>query len=68
MKKIKKYKYIGRNGIVTTSVIIDGATKIDMLYLIADEGKVLTNGEVKCHSIIIYAEDLDKWTEIQGQD
>lgn len=68
MKKIKKYKYIGRNGTITTSVIIDGAMKIDMLYLIADEGKVLTNGEIECHSITIYAEDLDKWTEIQGQD
>ena len=46
MKKIKKYKYNGRNGTLITSILIEGATKIDMLCLIAEEGKILTDGVI----------------------
>ena len=67
MRKIKKYKYIGRNGTIITSILIDGATKIDMFCLIADEGKVLTDGQEKLHTVYIYEDELDNWTEI-GQE
>lgn len=65
MKKIKKYKYIGRNGTLISSILIDGASKIDMFCLVADEGKVLTDGERNLYSIYVYADDLDNWTEIE---
>ena len=70
MKKIKKYKYIGRNGTLTSSILIDGATKINMYALTADEGKILTNGEIKIHSVNIYEDELDQWYEIDkdGQE
>ena len=63
---IKKdlYRYTGRNGIITSLVHLEDAKFFPMYRLIADEGKVLTNGEVTLKSIDIFAEDLDKWTEI----
>ena len=45
MTKIKKYKYLGRNGILVTRILIDGANHIPMMTLIADNGKILTDGE-----------------------
>lgn len=64
MKKIKKYKYNGRNGTLITSILIDGASKIDMVCLIADKGKILTNGEKQLYSIYIYEDEIEQWTEI----
>lgn len=63
---IKKdlYRYVGRNGIITSLVHLDDAKFYPMYRLIADEGKMLTDGELKVKSIDIFAEDLSKWTEI----
>ena len=63
---IKKdlYRYIGRNGIITSLILLDDAKYYPMYRLIAGEGKVLTNGELKVKSIDIFAEDLGKWAEI----
>lgn len=63
---IKKdlYRYIGRNGAITSLVYLEDAKFYPMYRLIADEGKMLTNGEIKIKSIDIFVEDLDKWTEI----
>lgn len=64
---IKKdlYRYIGRNGIITSLVYLEDAKYYPMYRLIADEDKVLTDGELKVKSIDIFAEDLSKWTEIE---
>ena len=66
---IKKdlYRYVGRNGIITSLVHLDDAKFYPMYRLIADEGKVLTDGEQKVKAIDIFAEDLGKWTEIEEQ-
>ena len=64
MKKTKMYRYLGRNGIITSLVHLEDAKFFPMYRLIADEGKVLTDGEVTLKSIDIFAEDLGKWTEI----
>ena len=64
MIKKNLYRYIGRNGIITSLVHLEDAKFFSMYRLIADEGKVLTNGEVTLKSIDIFAEDLGKWTEI----
>lgn len=63
---IKKdlYRYTGRNGIITSLVHLEDIKFYPMYRLIADEGKILTNGELKVKSIDIFAEDLSKWTEI----
>jgi hypothetical protein len=64
MIKKNLYRYIGRNGIITSLVHLDDAKYYPMYRLIADEGKMLTDGELIVKSIDIFAEDLDKWTEI----
>ena len=65
---IKKdlYRYVGRNGIITSLVHLDDAKYYPMYRLIAEEGKMLTNGEQVIKSIDIFAEDLGKWTEIDN--
>lgn len=70
MKQIKKYKYIGRNGVLITPILIEGASKIDMYGLTADEGKVLTNGSLFLNSVNVYADELNDWVEVDdiGQD
>ena len=64
MTKIKKYKYLGRNGILVTRILIDGANYIPMITLTADSGKILTNGEQKTYSITVELEEVDLWREI----
>ena len=63
---IKKdlYRYVGRNGSITSLILLDDTKFYPMYRLIADEGKVLTDGELIVKSIDIFAEDLGKWTEI----
>lgn len=60
----KMYRYLGRNGILTTRILLDGINHIPMLELIASEGMVLTNGEVKVHNIVIEEADRNLWREI----
>lgn len=64
MTKIKKYKYLGRNGILVTRILIDGAKNIPMLTLNADEGKILTNGEITTYSITVEEDEVKLWREI----
>lgn len=67
MKKINRYRYLGKNGIITTSVLLDGIEPILMYRLIADEGKILTDGVKQHKAVEIFAEDLDKWTEVKDK-
>jgi hypothetical protein len=64
MTKIKKYKYLGRNGVLVTRILIDGAKNIPMLTLNADEGKILTNGEITTYSITVEEDEVKLWREI----
>ena len=64
MTKTKLYRYLGRNGILTTRIHLDGINYIPMLLIKADEGKILTDGERKHYSITIEEADLGEWREI----
>jgi hypothetical protein len=64
MKQLKKYRYIGRNGIITSSVLLDGISHIDMLRIEAEPGFILTNGSVLAYAITIEVEELPQWYEI----
>ena len=70
MIKKNLYRYIGRNGIITSLVHLEDAKFYPMFRLIADDGKILTNGDQKLKSVDIFTEDFDKWTEVDdlGQD
>lgn len=45
MKKTKLYRYIGRNGIITSPVLLDGISYLQMYRLSAKSGYALTDGE-----------------------
>lgn len=64
MTKIKKYKYIGRNGILVTRIQLDGINFIPMIELRAAEGKILTNGNVTTYIITVEESEVDTWREI----
>lgn len=64
MTKIKKYKYLGRNGVLVTRILIEGAKNIPMITLNADQGKILTNGEITTYSITIEEDEVKLWREI----
>lgn len=64
MEKTKMYRYLGRNGIITSPILLDSMEPIAMFNLRASEGKLLTNGEVKVKTQLVFADELDEWVEI----
>lgn len=64
MVKINKYRYLGRNGMITTQVRLDGVEPILMYVLTADNEKMLYNGERYTKSTEIFADDLNQWQEV----
>lgn len=64
MTKIKKYKYLGRNGVLVTRILIEDAKNIPMITLNADQGKILTNGEITTYSITVEEDEVKLWREI----
>ena len=41
MKKQKQYRYIGRNGIITSKVLLEGINHIPMMHIEAEPGFLL---------------------------
>ena len=64
MTKFKQYKYLGRNGVLVTRILIDGVNNIPMFTLKADQGKILTNGEITTYSITVEMDEINLWREI----
>ncbi len=68
MTKRKLYRYSGRNGILTTCILLDGINHIEVYELKAKEGKILTNGEKTTYSIIVEQDAIKDWKEIADKD
>lgn len=66
MTKSKLYRYLGRNGIVTTPIVLEKIDPIPMLALKADEGKLLTNGQTTCKNVSVFLDEVDDWYEIDA--
>lgn len=64
MVKTKMYRYLGRNGTITSPILLEKVEPIEMLVLKASEGKVLTDGNVKTKEKLIFADELENWSEI----
>ena len=64
MVKTKMYRYLGRNGIITSPILLENIEPIPMLNLKASPGKVLTDGDRFVTSINVFVDELDLWTEI----
>ena len=66
MIKKKIYKYIGRNGTITSPVLLEDAKHIDLMELIADDGHVLTDGTITKKIVTVHIDDVDVWSEIKA--
>ena len=64
MRKTKKYRYLGRNGILDTRVLLTGIEHIDIVTLEADAGKILTDGNRFLYSVTVEASEESNWREI----
>lgn len=67
MKQIKKYRYRGINGTIISTVLLEDVSKTDLLQLTADDGKMLTDGNLVLKTALIPAENLFKWSEIADE-
>lgn len=64
MKTTRMYRYLGRNGMITSPILVNPTDPIPMLALNAGEGKILTDGTKKVYSTLVFEDELDNWTEI----
>lgn len=64
MTKQKVYRYLGRNGMITTPVLLEGVNPIIMYRLNADANMRLTNGIITVLSVDVFEDDVDNWYEI----
>lgn len=60
----KMYRYLGRNGNITTHILLENIAPIEMVKLEASVGKILTNGYKKVYAITVFPEDIENWYEI----
>lgn len=67
MEKTKMYRYLGRNGIITSPILLNSVERIDMFVLKAAEGKTLTNGSKKVKTVLIFPDELNDWSEIDEE-
>lgn len=64
----KMYRYLGRNGNITTHIKLESIDPILMINLKASTGKILTDGVKKVYSVIVFEDEIDNWTEIDDID
>lgn len=65
MTKQVFYKYLGTNGVIESPVHLEDIYYIKLVRLIADKGKILTNGERKIYDIKVPEEEVENWREIE---
>ena len=70
MREQKRYLYVGVNGMLDSRICLEDVPCTIYTRLIADEGKILTNGKTKkCRLDIYDGEDKTIWSEIPiGQE
>ena len=64
MNTEKMYRYLGRNGTITSPILLENATPIEMKKLIASQGKILTDGNKFVYSITVFLDEVADWQEI----
>lgn len=60
----KMYRYLGRNGIITSPVLLENISPIPMQRLMASAGKMLTDGRRTVKEILVFNDEVAQWTEI----
>lgn len=65
MTKTILYQYMGTNGTLTTPIHLEDVYYIRKVQLVADKGKILTNGTIYKNMITIPEEDESLWKEVK---
>jgi hypothetical protein len=58
------YRYLGRNGIITSPILLENIAPIPLYELRAAAGKVLTDGTQFVKVKTVFEDELNNWTEI----
>jgi hypothetical protein len=64
MKIRKLYKYIGRNGSITSPVLLEDIKHIALVELKAEAGYILRNDDMFKPSVIVHVDDMASWEEV----
>lgn len=64
MKIRKLYKYIGRNGSITSPVLLEDTKYISLVELKADSGNVLKNDNIIKRSVVVHIDEMSSWVEV----
>lgn len=64
MVQEKIYTYLGVNGTITSPIYLEGIYSICKVQLIADNGKILTNGKKEVSAILVPESEVKDWSEI----
>lgn len=60
----KLYRYLGRNGTITSPILLENIEPITMYELRPGPGKVLTDGISICSVKLVFADEMENWYEI----
>ena len=66
MTKRVIYKYLGTNGVIESPVHLEDIYYIRMIRLVADNGKMLSNGIEKHYAVRVPEEEVENWTEVDA--
>lgn len=66
MRKYKLYKYIGRNGTITSPILLEDIKNIPLMELRAEPDHYLTDGLNKKYSVIVHVDEVEQWQEVKG--
>ena len=61
----KMYRYLGRNGNITSKILLENIAPIPMFKLQAGKGKILTNGSKYAYTITVFSDEVADWKEIE---
>jgi hypothetical protein len=66
----KMYRYLGRNGTITSNILLEKIDPILMVRLSAKQGKILTDGNKRLYSVTVFEDEVSNWKEIDdnGQE
>lgn len=67
MQKTNLYRYHGVGGVIDSTILLDAPHEV-RFRLSADEGMVLTDGEITADVYDVDADELEKWTEIPAPE
>ena len=66
MTKQVIYKYLGTNGVIESPVHLEDIYYVRMIRLVADSGKMLSNGTEKHYAVRVPEEEVENWVEVDA--